>query len=140
MNTVTSMAADKISLRVPSSIGNISMVEKFIDEAKLRWSIADELYGNIMIAITEAVNNAIIHGNKQDEKKLVYLEIENDNGKYRFIVEDQGKGFNYENIKDPTAPENLLEPGGRGIFLMRELSNEIRFEKDGSRVELIFKV
>ena len=126
------------SLKILSSPDNIRMVEKFIDEIKEKFGISDEMYGNIMIAITEAVNNAIIHGNKQDERKSVHLKAEGTAGKVKFIIEDEGPGFDYERIKDPTAPENLMEPGGRGIFLMKQLSNEIHFSNQGKSVEMIF--
>lgn len=129
---------EEVLLHIPSSVDNIRMVEKFIDEVKTKWSIGDDLYGNIMIAITEAVNNAIIHGNKQDERKTVHLKVNKVQEKIKFIIEDQGTGFDYINIKDPTAPENLLQPGGRGIFLMKQLSNEINFLNKGAKVEIIF--
>ncbi len=128
-----------LHIQIPSLIENIRIVESFIDNAKEKYAINDDVYGNIMIAITEAVNNAIIHGNKSDKDKNVSLSLETiDGSSVKFSVEDQGKGFDYQNLSDPTAPENLENPGGRGIFLMKQLADEVIFLNHGKRVELIF--
>lgn len=127
-----------ISIQVPSIMENIRMIESFIDNAKERFDLDDDIYGNIMIAVTEAVNNAIKHGNSGNKSKNVYLTLSLDESLIKFIVKDEGKGFNYDSLPDPTAPENLEKPGGRGIFLMRHLSDEVEFKNDGSVVELSF--
>ncbi len=128
-----------LHIQIPSLIENIRIVESFIDNAKEKYAINDDVYGNIMIAITEAVNNAIIHGNKSDKDKNVSLSLEMiDGSSVKFSVEDQGKGFNYQDLSDPTAPENLENPGGRGIFLMKQLADEVIFLNHGKRVELVF--
>lgn len=119
---------------------NIRIVESFIDNAKEKHNIDDDIYGNIMIAVTESVNNAIKHGNKEDEKKNVELAMELGDDRVRFWIKDEGKGFDFRNLADPTAPENLDKPGGRGIFLMKHLSDEIIFHENGTSVELIFYV
>lgn len=129
-----------ITIQVPSLVDNIRIVESFIDNAKEKHNISDDIYGNIMIAITEAVNNAIRHGNKEDKSKLVRLSLILDNNHVRFIVEDEGEGFNYEDLNDPTAPENLDKPGGRGIFLMKHLSDGVKFSQEGRCVELQFNI
>ena len=56
----------------------------------------------------------------------------------KFEVEDEGAGFDYDNLLDPTAPENIENPGGRGIFLIRHLADEVEFTKDGRHVQLTF--
>jgi serine/threonine-protein kinase RsbW len=127
-----------ISIQVPSIIENIRMIESFIDNAKERFQLDDDIYGNIMIAVTEAVNNAIKHGNSGDKSKNVSLSLFLNESMIKFIVKDEGRGFNYENLPDPTAPENLEKIGGRGIFLMKHLSDEVKFKEDGRVVELSF--
>ena len=129
-----------ISIQVPSMNENIRMIESFIDNAKERFHLDDDIYGNIMIAVTEAVNNAIKHGNSNDKAKNVHLSLTLNNSMIKFIVKDEGPGFNYENLPDPTSPENLEKPGGRGIFLMRHLSDEVLFRDHGRVVELSFYV
>lgn len=129
-----------ISIQVPSIMENIRMIESFIDNAKERFHLDDDIYGNIMIAVTEAVNNAIKHGNSSDKSKNVHLSLSLDNSMIKFVIKDEGNGFNYDNLPDPTAPENLEKPGGRGIFLMKHLSDEVDFKEDGRVVELSFYV
>lgn len=131
---------DKINIQVPSVPENIRIVESFIDNAKDKFHINDDLYGNIMIAVTESVNNAILHGNKSDAKKTVHLSLVLEEKTLRFTIQDEGTGFDYENVPDPTAPENIEKIGGRGIFLMKQLSDEVSFSENGKEVELVFNM
>ncbi|MGK7391917.1 MAG: ATP-binding protein [Candidatus Cyclobacteriaceae bacterium M2_1C_046] len=131
---------DTIKIEIPSLAENIRMIESFIDNAKEKFELEDDIYGNIMIAVTEAVNNAIKHGNKSDKEKNVFLTLMIEQHMLRFVIKDQGEGFDYENLPDPTAPENLSKPGGRGIFLMKHLSDEVSFKDKGSIVELNFYI
>nr|WP_262899599.1 ATP-binding protein [Chryseosolibacter histidini] len=127
-----------ISIQVPSMTENIRMIESFIDNAKDKFHLDDDIYGNIMIAVTEAVNNAIKHGNNNNKSKNVHLSLSLQDSLLKFTVKDEGSGFNYDNLPDPTAPENLEKPGGRGIFLMKHLSDEVEFKDNGRIVELSF--
>ncbi len=129
-----------ISIQVPSISENIRMIESFIDNAKERFHLDDDIYGNIMIAVTEAVNNAIKHGNSGDRTKNVFLSLSLNESLIKFVIQDEGKGFDYQNLPDPTAPENLEKIGGRGIFLMKHLSDEVQFKEEGRIVELSFYV
>lgn len=117
---------------------NITIVERLIDELCEKNNIREEHYGNILIALTEAVNNAIYHGNKQDPEKKVKVQYQADEDTFYFRIEDEGPGFDFDNIPDPTSPENLEKPNGRGVFLMRHLSDHMEFSEDGRIVELRF--
>ena len=127
-----------ISIQIPSLSENIRIIESFIDNAKEKYHLNDDIYGNIMIAVTEAVNNAIKHGNKDNSLKNVTLSLSLEDGLIKFKVQDEGDGFNYHLLPDPTAPENISKPGGRGIFLMKHLSDEVDFKENGKVVELSF--
>lgn len=131
---------DTISIQIPSIIENIRMIESFIDNAKERFLLDDDIYGNIMVAVTEAVNNAIKHGNSNDSLKNVDLSLNLKEKLLMFTIKDEGGGFNYNNLPDPTAPENIEKPGGRGIFLMKHLSDEVVFKEGGKVVELRFYI
>ena len=131
---------DSIKVHFPSLDENIRIVESFIDNAKEKFNLDDDIYGNIMVAVTESVNNAIRHGNKSDKKKNVHLTLSLNDNLIRFIVKDEGIGFDYHNLPDPTSPENIDKPSGRGIFLMRHLSDEVTFKNEGSEVELCFYI
>jgi serine/threonine-protein kinase RsbW len=127
-----------ISIDIPSLPENIRIIESFIDNAKERFNLTDDLYGNIMVAVTESVSNAIIHGNGNDKSKNVSLSIHFENNTITFTIKDEGPGFDYSSLPDPTAPENLHKPGGRGIFLMKNLCDEVSFKDNGQSVLLTF--
>jgi serine/threonine-protein kinase RsbW len=129
---------NSISIQVPSIMENIRMIESFIDNAKDKFHLDDDIYGNIMIAVTEAVNNAIKHGNSNDKGKNVHLSLSLEDSMIKFVIKDEGTGFDYVNLPDPTSPENLEKPGGRGIFLMKHLSDEVEFKDMGREVILSF--
>ncbi|HLF34002.1 MAG TPA: ATP-binding protein [Cyclobacteriaceae bacterium] len=131
---------NSIKIQFPSLDENIRIVESFIDNAKDKFRLDDDIYGNIMVAVTESVNNAIRHGNLNDKRKNVYLSLIFNENQIRFIIEDEGKGFDFHNLPDPTSPENLDKPSGRGIFLMKHLSDEVNFRNNGSVVELCFYI
>ncbi len=136
MNTNTVM--DSIRIQIPSIMENIRIVESFIDNTKDVYDINDDIYGNIMISVTEAVNNAIKHGNKEVPEKKVTLALSFKENAVSFAIEDQGEGFDYTKLEDPTAPENIDKPGGRGIFLMKHLADEVHYASEGRTVELVF--
>lgn len=129
-----------ISIEIPSLAENIRIIESFIDNAKEKYHLNDDIYGNIMIAVTEAVNNAIRHGNKDNSSKNVSISLSLEDGMIKFKVQDEGNGFDFHKLPDPTAPENISKPGGRGIFLMKNLSDEVDFKENGKVVELSFYV
>ena len=127
-------------LNIPSEIGNLRLVEKAIDELSLELDLSDEVYGNVLVATMEATNNAIIHGNNSDPQKNVKIEIHLEKKQLKVHIEDQGRGFDFSSIPDPTSPENLEKINGRGIFLMERLSDDILYLEDGRIVELKFKL
>lgn len=126
------------SMKIKSNVDNLRLVEKFVDELSSELKLSDEIYGNLLIATLEAVNNAIIHGNKQDENLEVSIDMEKEKDQLSLIIKDQGKGFDYKNIPDPTAPENIEKINGRGVFLMERLSDELEFEENGATVKMKF--
>jgi serine/threonine-protein kinase RsbW len=130
------------AIKFASKAENITIVEKFIDDLRNEVNIGDDVYGNILISITEAANNAILHGNKSNEKKQVEISYElDDRGKnLSFIIKDQGPGFDYNNLPDPTSPENLEKTSGRGVFLMMQLADMVVFSDKGATVEMQFRL
>jgi serine/threonine-protein kinase RsbW len=138
MILTTTSYMDTREITLASRSENITIVEKLIDELCDKYKIQEEYYGNILIALTEAVNNAIFHGNRQDPDKNVKLKFSASNESLIFIIEDEGPGFDYENLPDPTSPENLEKPNGRGVFLMRNLADAVSFSDNGRIVEIHF--
>lgn len=127
------------TLNIVSQPQSINIIEKVIDEMKSEFDIHEDSYGNILVAVTEAVNNAIVHGNQCDPAKKVKVMYEVDGDRIVFTISDEGPGFDYYNLPDPTAPENLEKPTGRGVFLMKHLADQVIFSENGRVVELYFK-
>ncbi len=127
-------------LTIKSVSENLRKVEKFVDEVSADLSLSDEIYGNLLIATLEAANNAIVHGNKSREDKIVDIHLTSEKEEIVLRVQDEGDGFDYENIPDPTAPENLEKINGRGVFLMQRLSDKIEFFERGRIVQLTFSL
>jgi serine/threonine-protein kinase RsbW len=126
-------------LHIESSLSNIHAVENVIDSITGDTGIKQDNYGKILIATLEAVNNAIVHGNRSDTRKFVDIEILLNNNNLVVTVTDEGNGFRPKEVPDPTKPENIEAINGRGIFLMRKLADEIKYNRKGNRVKMIFK-
>lgn len=126
--------------KLESKIENLRKVEKLVDDLSAEYNISADIYGNILIAALEATNNAILHGNKLDERKIVNINIVKDEKSLKIRVDDEGDGFDYKNIPDPTAPENIQNINGRGIFLMEKLSDSLEYSRNGATVELEFNL
>lgn len=126
------------SLTIRSELTNIPVVESLIDRVCQSVGVHEDLYGNVLIAVTEAVNNAIIHGNKLNKDANVALSVYDESGSFGFCVADDGGGFDYHNLPDPTSPENLEKENGRGIFLMRNLADDVEFNESGNEVLVLF--
>jgi serine/threonine-protein kinase RsbW len=127
-------------INIASRIENLREVEKLVDEVSTACDMSSQVYGNVLIATMEAANNAILHGNKLNEGKDVNIRFQWDKKKIELIVTDQGKGFNFSEVPDPTAPGNVEKVNGRGIFLMEKLSDDISFRENGRKVSLTFNL
>lgn len=127
-------------ISIQSKLENISYIEKLVDEISEQCTLSSDIYGKVLIATIEAVNNAIVHGNKSDIRKMVNVCVQISDKLIHIYVKDQGSGFNYDDVPDPTTPENLEHISGRGVFLMKNLADKITFASNGSHVELMFKI
>lgn len=130
------------SFKIKSDPKNVGVVEKFVEDLRKEFNIGDDAYGNILITLTEAANNAIIHGNKSDLSKEVEISYGLDErGKnLTVIMKDEGPGFDYNNLPDPTDPENLEKTSGRGVFLIMQLADMVVFSNNGASVEMQFRI
>ena len=128
------------NIELSSTVESLSQIESFIDEVCDQYKLGEDHYGNILIALTEAVNNAITHGNQSDPDKKVRLNMETTTTDVEFTIKDEGPGFDYNNVPDPTLPENLEKLSGRGIFLIKSLADDVLFEEDGRIIKLKFSI
>jgi len=126
--------------KISSHPDNICEIQTLVDQWADQYNLPDDLKCNLMVSLTEAVSNAIIHGNQKDASKYVRIEISNESSTLRVVVEDEGAGFNYRDLPDPTSAEKIECCGGRGVYLIRELCDTLEFKKNGRRVELNFEL
>lgn len=128
------------TIELKSQSESLSVVERMIEEVRDAYNVNEDTFGNMLVALTEAVTNAIHHGNKNDPSKTVRVQYGCTHNTLTFTVSDEGKGFDFYNLPDPTAPENLERECGRGIFLMKHLADQLIFSDGGRVVELNFKL
>lgn len=126
-------------ITIHSDISNISLVEKLIDELSQQYSFHSDVYGKLLLAVVEGVNNAIVHGNKMVSEKKVTISYEVASNRISFTIRDEGQGFDHTLLPDPTTPENIERTHGRGVFLMKHLADELAFSDKGNEVKLTFK-
>ena len=119
----------------------ISHIEKFLQQISGDLHLDDGMMYRLLVACTEAVNNAIIHGNKLDPGKKVLVRCRVRKKTLTLSVRDEGTGFDPENLQDPRDERNLLKESGRGVFLMRSLMDKVKFKrlKSGSVTEMQVK-
>lgn len=127
------------SIKISSDIENLKVVEAMVDTLSKRLGVSDEVYGKILISTVEAVNNAIMHGNRGNKGKFVTVDINADGNNMEIRVSDEGPGFEYNKLPDPTDPENIENLHGRGVFIMRSLADAIEFNEQGNEVRMKFK-
>ena len=126
------------TLNIPADIEAMSQVESLIDSVCAKLGVNEDFYGNVLIAVTEAVTNAIDHGSNKNKMLDVRVLVGDESKEFCFNVKDEGRGFDFTNLEDPTSPDNILKENGRGIFLMRNLADEVVFEDGGTSVNIYF--
>lgn len=131
---------NKLKLTIPSEVGNIVKVENFIESFAEALELRPELFGKVSLPVIEAVNNAILSGNQLCADKEVKLEAWKEENYLYVTVEDEGEGFDYTHIPDPTLPDNIEKVAGRGLYVMKSLSDDLIFENNGSKVTLVFNL
>lgn len=115
-------------MTIASDPKNIVKVERFLEKVGSKVPLDEIQMNKLMVSLTEAVNNAIVHGNKSNPKKKVRVACEAVPGWLLLVVNDQGRGFDPKHVANPLKNENLLRESGRGIFLMRTLMDKVEFE------------
>ncbi|RFM23941.1 MAG: ATP-binding protein [Candidatus Thermochlorobacter aerophilum] len=115
-------------LKLKSHIGEVRRVERFVKKMAAEQGFAESRLHDIMLVITEATNNAILHGNKLDGSKLAWLRCQICGDELCVEVQDEGEGFDPTTLPNPLDEENLLKPSGRGVFLIKQLAEDVRYE------------
>jgi serine/threonine-protein kinase RsbW len=112
---------------LPSQIETVAAAAAAVAEFISRSGVSDDAAFGIDMAVREAVTNAVLHGNHQDDNKTVDIVLKSSPDAVEISVHDQGPGFNPEEVPDPTAKENILKASGRGIFFMRTFMDEVNW-------------
>lgn len=133
------MTNKTIKLKLKSDLQELNKLEDFVKDVEAVAELSEEVGGNIMLLLSEAVTNGIIHGNKQHPDKEVTVEAVIKEHVVEVTVTDQGDGFNPQDIPNPLAEENLLKTGGRGVYLMKEYADEVWYNEKGNEIKLTFK-
>jgi serine/threonine-protein kinase RsbW len=131
------LAEENYSLEIESNPNNLLTVEEFVNYFAKDIGIDESRMNGLMLSVTEATTNAIIHANKCDEAKLVKINVKVDSGKVIITVKDEGIGFDPLKVPDPTEPENLLKDSGRGVYLMRFYMDDLKYNITSTGTETI---
>jgi serine/threonine-protein kinase RsbW len=140
MDQAPMQVTDLYTLQLPSNLESINLLENLIEEIADKYRVADDIFANMMTCLNEVVTNAIVHGNKLDSNKIVIVNVEVDTKRATWTVTDEGEGFDYNHLPDPTAEENLESLTGRGVFIIKHLADQCVFNTKGNEVELLFKL
>jgi serine/threonine-protein kinase RsbW len=128
------------TLQLSSEMESLTPLENLIEELADKYQISEDTFANMMTCLNEAFINAIVHGNKLDANKKVIINAEVDSRRIIWTVKDEGPGFDPNKIPDPTAPENLENLTGRGVFIIKQLADQCIFNASGNEMELHFKI
>lgn len=123
-----------------SSFDEVEHLEDYVNELQDWADFNDEDYARIMLTLSEAVTNAIVHGNKENPEKQVKVRSELSDGELAITVKDEGAGFDPSKIPNPLKDENLLNIGGRGVYLIKEYADDLQFYENGTKLEMLFKL
>lgn len=127
-------------LEIDSDPNNLITVEEFVNYFSKDLGLDDERLNGLLLSVTEATTNAIIHGNKSDRSKIVKIDAVKENNVLIITIKDEGVGFDPAIVPDPTHPDNLLKDSGRGLYLMRVYMDELHYNYTPTGTETILKL
>lgn len=130
----------KKKLVLKSTYDDLNKLEGFLNDLQTDLKFDDEFYARLMLTVSEAATNGVVHGNELDSSKKVTISADYDGDKLTIITQDEGAGFEPEEVPDPLAEENLLKTSGRGVFLMEEYADNAEYQDKGRRLVLEFKL
>lgn len=131
------MTEPQYFLEIESTPNNLITVEEFVNYFSVELGLEQEKINGLLLAVTEATTNAIIHGNKNNKLKMVRISVFVDRSVVTIKIKDEGKGFDPSIVPDPTDPENLLKDSGRGLYLMRVYMDGLSYNQTPEGTETI---
>lgn len=130
----------EFELAISSQLSNVNIVRSFLDEIFSKFRLDRKYFNRIFLGLSEAVCNCIVHGNALDEEKKVFIKVRYSCGSLLLEIKDEGKGFSFVDLSDPTSADNLKKENGRGIFLIRQTADDVKFFDGGSKVLIRYKL
>ena len=140
MTDLNVQTSELYTLQLPSQPESITLLENLIEQIADKHNVSEDTFANMMTCLNEIAINAIVHGNKLDKNKKVIVNAEVDSKRVIWTITDEGEGFDYDHLPDPTAEENLENLTGRGVFIVKQLADQCVFNATGNEVELHFKI
>ena len=136
------MTEKNFYLEIESDPNNLITVEEFVNYFSIELKVKEEKIPGLLLSVTEATTNAIIHANRCDINKKVRINVTVENKKLIISIKDEGKGFDPKKVPDPTAPENLLKDSGRGLYLMKVYMDDLKYNvtPEGTETVLILNL
>lgn len=131
------MPENHYHIEIESDPNNLITVEEFVNYFAKDLGLNDDQLAALLLAVTEATTNAIIHANKCDINKLVTVDVNVEKSKLTIVIKDEGEGFDPADIPDPTQPENLLKDSGRGVYLMKVYMDDLKYNVTPAGTETI---
>jgi len=133
-------AGQLYTLQLKSTQESITQLELLIENIADKYNVSEDTFANMMTCLNEVFINAVKHGNKNDPAKKVIINAEVNAKRIIWTITDEGEGFDYTHLPDPTSPENLEALTGRGVFIIKHLADQYIFNASGNEVELHFKI
>ena len=140
MQDASVQTSELYTLQLPSKPESITLLENLIEQIADKHNVSEDTFANMMTCLNEIAINAIVHGNKLDESKKVIVNAEVDPKRVVWTITDEGEGFDFDHLPDPTAVENLENLTGRGVYIVKQLADQCVFNAKGNEVELHFKI
>jgi len=136
LESVLPFIEERIAFKMPSDLKYLDGVLDYLNERLLRLGIVNPEDSEVIIALDEAIVNAIKHGNKCNPRKAVHIVAELSADGARFTITDEGTGFVKEKVPDPTEPSRLLKPSGRGLLLINHIMDEVCYNQCGNEIQM----
>lgn len=130
---------ENIEFELPSALSLMHIVLEYLMKRVEKLGVVDVEQSNLFVALDEAFVNAVKHGNKFDAQKLVRITAEVSKQEAKFTIEDEGEGFDVNNIPDPLDPENLFKTSGRGVLFIYNIMDEVKYNDRGNRLTMVKK-
>jgi len=127
---------------VPSNLDYLAEVDKFVEKKLKKTGLTKSQLADIAISVTEAVTNAMLHGNKKDPHKEVTIDVQVKPSEVVITIQDQGNGFDPEKVPNPTEGD-LIKVAGRGVFIYKALMDRVEFSikpQDGTTVKMVKEI